>query len=189
MTNEQLIKSAFYLAKSRSEKQQKGTTDFISFCPKNGQINISRHLARSMNFMSGDRIAVIGNEKNEYVWLIYKTRQFKGTSEVRISSGNYTANDKHVTRLIGKPFRFTEDSQKRVKLYVNTENPLPMNMFGEKVTAFQLFDVPIMRDDFLLGMDKEDYVRCMEGVRYIIKKQITENGDKGQSSITLDSEG
>lgn len=177
-TPAQTVNDAFVLIDPRyNTPLRRSSDDFLSFTPFTGQVTLSRHLARAMGFMSGDRIGFTGNKVNEFVWLFYKTTQWHNTLEIKLQCGNFSFNSKKYTEMIGGPFRFNMASTKKIRMYVDLENAIVVNLpDGEKAKMYQLYDVPVSRTDFNTQSQHEDYKKEMQTTNYIIKKQ---NDNKG----------
>ena len=168
-----LVNDAFVLVDPRfNSPLRKSEDDFLSISPNSGQVTFSRHLARAMGFMSGDRLAFITHKENEYLYLIYKTTQYQNTLEVKLSRGNYSFNSKKYVQMIGGPFRFDQMCQTKIRMYVDFANPIVVQLPGkEKICAYQLYDIPVMRTDFGTESERLEYIAEMKATNYIIKNQ------------------
>lgn len=149
---------------------ERSKTAFVSINQSSGTIVISAFLARLMGLLSGDRIMLIKSPSNTMIWFIAKTQQREKTKPVRILKGVYRINSKKQVAEFSESFRFNKDYKGYIRLYVNTDKPITLNNFGG-VKAYQLFDIPDLRDDFKTEEEKTQYVEHIKNNPYIIKQK------------------
>lgn len=166
---DELVREAFHLVETRAGTSlEKSRTAFMSFSMLNGSISLSVFLARTMGFTSGDRLALITSKENKLKFLIVKTRQRHNTAEVRINKGVFKVNNLKWVKQIGEAFRFNPEYRQLIRLYVNMEDSIPIPEMGN-AKALQLFDIPVLRDDFATEEEKQEYIDYVNANPYIIK--------------------
>lgn len=148
---------------------ERSNTAFISIGQVNGSISLSAFLARLMGIVAGDRIMFIKSPSNNLIWLITKTTQREKTKPIKITGGVYKINSKKLVSDMAESFRFNPSYKGYIRLYVNTDRTIPLNNYGG-ATAFQLFDIPHMREDFETEEQREAYIAHINSNPYIIKK-------------------
>lgn len=164
-----LVREAFQLVETKAGTNlEKSRTAFLSFSMQNGSITFSVFLARVMGFTSGDRLALIQSKENKLKFLIAKTRQRYETKEVRINKGVFKVNNLKWVKQIGDAFRFNPEYKQLIRLYVNMEEAIPIPAL-DNAKALQLFDIPVLREDFASEEEKQEYIDYVNANPYIIK--------------------
>ena len=169
-TAEQLLEESFSLIDAKhGTKFEKSKTAFLTFSLSNGSKNISAFLARAIGLVSGDRIAILQSKTNPLKVLIAKTSQRHKTLEVRIVNGVSKINSKKITDDIGSAFRFNK-GKGVIRLYVNISSPVKISSdISDK--AYQIFDIPELREDFPSESEKQDYIKYISANPYIIAQK------------------
>jgi hypothetical protein len=147
---------------------EKSRTAFISIDLKTGTINISNFLARSMGIVSGDRVSIANGTKNKYVVFIFKNPYREKSGHVTIRNGTYKVHSKPYMQLLQSIFSINPEHKRLVRLYVNFDSPISIEGLTSK--AYQIFDIPYLREDFTSEDEKLKYIENLKNNPYILKK-------------------